>query len=140
MLPRPLRVTRAVDHRRVVRTGRRAGVGTLTLHLLAGPDAHIRGGEVPAPVRAGLVVGKPVGNAVARHRVSRRLRHLLAARLEQFEPGALVIVRARPGAAEPTADLAGDLDSAIRRLARGSGGPGGGAASRRRGTAERDHR
>ena len=120
MLPRPLRLTRPADHRRVVRAGRRAAAGTLTVHLLQDP---VDNQGAAAPARAGLVVGKPVGNAVARHRVSRRLRHLLATRLDRMAPGSLVVVRARPGAADPAADLAADLDTAFRRLTRGSARP-----------------
>ena len=107
MLPRPLRLTSAADHRAVVRRGRRAGSGALTVHLLVTP---------PGRARAGLVVGKAVGDAVTRHRVSRRLRHLLAARLGALPEGSLVVVRA--GAAAAGADLARDLDAALGRLTR----------------------
>ncbi len=78
--------------------------------------------------RFGLVVGRGVGNSVVRHRVSRRLRALLAQRLDRVPPGADVVVRARPEAASATsAQLGADLDSALatvkRRLERAQSGP-----------------
>jgi ribonuclease P protein component len=78
--------------------------------------------ETGAP-RAGLVVSKAVGGSVVRHRVSRRLRHLLAPRLAELPPGAMVVVRALPLAAEATsAELGGDLDAGIRGVLRKAGG------------------
>lgn len=115
MLPRPHRVTRGDDFRRVLRRGRRAGRRALVLHVLApsGPAAAMD----EAPARAGFVVGRAVGNAVVRHRVTRRLRHLLGPRLAELPPGTDVVVRAQPAAATaPSAELADDLDAALRRL------------------------
>jgi ribonuclease P protein component len=69
--------------------------------------------------RAGLVVSKAVGGSVVRHRVSRRLRHLLAPRLGELPPGAMVVVRALPLAADATsAELGDDLDAGIRGVLR----------------------
>lgn len=50
--------------------------------------------------RLGLIVSKKVGDAVTRHAVARRLRHAFAqSRGALPAPNALVVVRARPGAA-----------------------------------------
>lgn len=122
MLPRPLRVTTAADHRMIARRGRRAGTSRLVVHLLLLPEGAVRPGlddHTDPHARAGVVVGRPVGNAVVRHRVARRLRHLLRARLGDLPVGALVVVRARPGAgtAVPRA-LAADLDEALARVSR----------------------
>jgi len=69
------------------------------------------------------VVSKAVGGAVVRHRVSRRLRHLLAPRLGALPAGAMLVVRALPPAATATsAELAGDLDGALHGVLRKSGG------------------
>jgi ribonuclease P protein component len=69
--------------------------------------------------RAGLVVSKAVGGSVVRHRVSRRLRHLLAPRLRELPAGAMLVVRALPPAADATsAELGDDLDSGIRGVLR----------------------
>jgi ribonuclease P protein component len=82
------------------------------------------------PPRAGFVVSKAVGGAVVRNQVKRRLRHLVAARLDALPPGSTLVVRALPAAADAdAAALAADLDAALRRSA---GGPGTAKAPRRR--------
>jgi ribonuclease P protein component len=64
-------------------------------------------------------VSKAVGGAVVRHRVARRLRHLLAARLAELPAGARIVVRALPAAAASTsAELADDLDAGVRSALR----------------------
>jgi ribonuclease P protein component len=73
--------------------------------------------------RAGLVVSKAVGGSVVRHRVSRRLRHLLAPRLGELPSGAMLVVRALPAAADATsAELGDDLDDGLRGVLRKAGG------------------
>lgn len=68
---------------------------------------------------AGLVVSKAVGGSVVRHRVSRRLRHLLATRLLDLPEGSRLVVRAAPAAATASsAALGADLDRALARLVR----------------------
>ena len=68
-------------------------------------------------MKVGLVVSRKVGDAVARNRVSRRLRALCAARLAGWEPGDLVVVRALPAAAGASSRTLGrDLDRALHRL------------------------
>ncbi|GAA1030293.1 hypothetical protein GCM10009565_65280 [Amycolatopsis albidoflavus] len=67
--------------------------------------------------RAGFVVSKAVGNSVVRHRVTRRLRHLVSARLGTLPAGTSLVVRALPPAASASsAELGSDLDAALRRL------------------------
>lgn len=62
-------------------------------------------------------MSKAVGNAVARNRVKRQLRHLMRDRVDSLGQQSLV-VRALPAAAFATsADLAADLDAALRRVA-----------------------
>ncbi len=81
-------------------------------------------GHTDAAPRAGLVVSKAVGGSVVRHRVSRRLRHLLAPRLATLPRGSRVVVRALPPAAASTsAELAVDLDAGLRGALRKT--PGG---------------
>jgi len=73
------------------------------------------------PARVGLVVGKSVGGSVVRHRVSRRLRAQLAARIGLLPPGSGTVVRALPDSADASSrQLGTDLDRAFRRLARTS--------------------
>ena len=89
----------------------------LVVHLTASDDAR--------PPAAAFTVSKAVGPAVARNRVKRRLRHVVAARLGHLSPGSRLVVRALPPAAAASSDeLAADLDSAlataVRRLGSGS--------------------
>jgi ribonuclease P protein component len=103
---------RASDFATVIRTGQRARAGRLVVH-------H-SGSLTPAePPRVGLVVGKPVGGSVVRHAVSRKLRAQLSARLDVLPAGSGTVVRVLPGAdAASSAQLGGDLDSALARLVR----------------------
>jgi len=69
--------------------------------------------------RAGFVVSKAVGGSVQRHRVTRRLRHLVRPLLADLPPGARVVVRALPPAATASsAELAEDLGSGLRAARR----------------------
>ena len=69
--------------------------------------------------KVGFVVSKTVGNSVVRHRVSRRLRHIVREQLESLPPGTLVVVRAlAPAADASSSDLAADLSSALRKVLR----------------------
>ena len=83
---------------------------------------------VPAGPRAGFVVSKAVGGSVVRHRVTRRLRHLVRPRLAELPENARVVIRALPpSATASSAELAEDLDSglrsALRKLGRGPAEP-----------------
>jgi ribonuclease P protein component len=110
----------------VLRRGRRAGRRRLVVHALAASSVPP---TVRRPARAGLVVGRGVGPAVVRHRVSRRLRHLLRPRLEALPPGTDLVVRAQAPAADATsAELGEDLDAALARLGLGPRGPGSAAS------------
>ena len=68
-------MTRSTDFRVTVSRGVRAAQRDLVVHSLAPRalgDADSNTEDAP---KVGLVVGKSVGNAVQRHRVSRQLRH-----------------------------------------------------------------
>jgi len=111
VLPVSARLRRPVDFKATLKRGVRVGRPTVVLHAtaIAGP-----------PSRAGFVVSKSVGNAVTRNRVKRRLRHLMASRLDHDAPAMDVVVRALPPAA--SGPLADDLASAwvacVDRLSR----------------------
>jgi ribonuclease P protein component len=109
VLPAAHRLRTSREFGQVVRAGRRAGRPLLTVHL----------DDLGAGTTAGLVVSKAVGGSVVRHRVARRLRHLLATRLPALPDGTRLVVRAAPGAATATsAELGADLDRALARLVR----------------------
>jgi ribonuclease P protein component len=111
VLPAGSRLTSAEEFASVIRRGRRSGRGRLVVHLQIMGHSD----EGTGTPRAGLVVSRAVGGSVVRHRVSRRLRHLLAPRLAALPEGSRVVVRALPPAAEASsAELDVDLDAGLR--------------------------
>ncbi|MEQ4300568.1 ribonuclease P protein component [Plantactinospora sp. B6F1] len=130
MLAAAQRLRRSSDFAAAIRGGRRAGRGSVVVHLdpagdpgppsfpmtttTSQPARSAGAGDQPAPARAGFVVSKAVGGAVVRNRVRRRLRHLVRDRLPGLPAGTTLVVRALPGAAEVSyARLGADLDAAI---------------------------
>jgi ribonuclease P protein component len=89
------------------------------VHLLtAAPAPPSVEPGVPA-TRFGFVVSRAVGNAVVRHRVQRRLRHLARERLAGLPPASEVVVRALAPAADAAyAELGADLDRCLQRALR----------------------
>jgi ribonuclease P protein component len=124
VLPAAARLTRSQDFGLVVRRGRRAGRPRLVVHALVPSSGQQTSTESSArPTldmsKVGFVVSKAVGNSVVRHRVSRKLRHVVRDRLALLPAGTSLVVRALPASAEASsADLAADFDAALRRLLR----------------------
>lgn len=111
MLPRAHRLTRPADFSQTVRRGRRAGTPPVVVHLRTTTSFR--------PARVGFIVSKAVGPAVVRNRTKRRLRHLMAARVDRLPAGTDVVVRALPAAADRTSDgLAAEIDRAMARVSR----------------------
>jgi ribonuclease P protein component len=102
----------ASDFSRAMRQGRRQGSATVVAHYwCCEPDQ---------PARVGLAVGRSVGNSVIRHRVARRLRHIVRPHVLDLPDGSLLVLRATPAAAGATSsELAADVDRTLRRV-RGS--------------------
>jgi len=107
-----------------VRAGRRAGRGSLVVHLHVPAVAQaspaptvsepVRDEGQSTPARAGFVVPRAVGGAVVRNRVRRRLRHLVRERIAELPTGAVLVVRALPGAGDASyAQLGLSLDAAL---------------------------
>jgi ribonuclease P protein component len=127
VLPASARLTGSDDFRLVTRKGRRAGRPRLVVHAITADEVARFGVAAVATTRVGFVVSKAVGNSVVRHRVTRRLRHLLKDRLGTVVPGCTLVVRALPSAADAaSADLGNDIDAALRRLRLAVGDNGGG--------------
>jgi ribonuclease P protein component len=100
---------RSGDFASVVRGGGRARGGRVLVHQ------RLDLGEGPPLV--GFVVNKSVGGSVSRHRVARRLRAQVGARLGALPAGSGTVVRALPSAASATsAELGASLDQALGRL------------------------
>lgn len=69
--------------------------------------------------RFGLIVSKAVGNAVARHATSRKLRHAIIELLPQFPDNADVVIRALPPSAKASLDeLIADIQAAAKKIQR----------------------
>ena len=114
MLPARYRMTRSTDFGLTVKRGVRAVQPDLVVHALRSVDDD-------AP-KIGLVVAKSVGNAVQRHRVARRLRHVALGIVDELEAGDRVVIRALPSsrdAVSATLDL--ELRTGLRRAHSGSG-------------------
>lgn len=91
----------------------------MVLHFLPERPEQSGGGDrvPPSGARAGFVVGKAVGNSVVRHRVTRRLRAVVAAELHRLPVTADLVVRARPEAADAESTLLRrDLVAGLDRL------------------------
>jgi len=77
---------------------------------------HLLSEDHEGPALVGFVVGRGVGNAVVRHRVQRRLRHLCRDRVDRLPAGSSMVVRAlAPAAHASSAELALDLDRCLER-------------------------
>ena len=115
MLARAQRMTSGQEFGAVIRRGHRAGSKTLVVHVLTGDGSS-------EACRAGLVVGRAVGNAVQRNQVKRRLRPLLRERLPALPGGTLVVVRALAAArGSSSLVLRADLERALTRALRTRG-------------------
>jgi ribonuclease P protein component len=69
------------------------------------------------PPRVGFVVSKAVGGAVVRNRTKRRLRAVVAERLDLIPTGTDVVIRANPLAAQAnSSEIAAELDVLIPRV------------------------
>jgi ribonuclease P protein component len=112
---------RRTDFAETIRRGRRVARGTLVVHLLrpaAAGEASSTAGSLPV-AQVGLVVSRAVGNSVVRHKVSRRLRAVIAPRLSSLPEGTRLVVRALPAAASASSrQLATDLDAALEAAGR----------------------
>ncbi|HEY4005077.1 MAG TPA: ribonuclease P protein component [Pseudonocardia sp.] len=118
MLPADARLTHRDDFSSVIRRGRRAGRTLVVMHVLM-PD-QLAGRLVGTPTRSrvGFVVSKAVGGSVVRHRVARRLRHVMRDRLADLPSGTQVVVRALPRSADAdSARLGAEVDRALRTVA-----------------------
>jgi ribonuclease P protein component len=130
VLPEPYRLHHRADFSRTVRRGQRIGRRDLVVHALlheytgfAGTtgrndDPAVAGSliRVGGP-RFGLIVSKAVGNAVIRHRVARRLRHMCGTVRTELPVDVDIVIRALPGSATASTDeLIRQLRAALRKL------------------------
>ncbi|MGZ8801082.1 MAG: ribonuclease P protein component [Mycobacterium sp.] len=116
MLPAQYRMTRSTEFGVTVSRGTRAAQPDMVVYTRSDETGD------PGP-RIGLVVSKAVGNAVQRHRVSRRLRHVARAVLDDLGPADRVVIRALPSSRDAISPrLEQELRTALRRIRMRSGG------------------
>lgn len=106
-----------------VRRGTRAGRRYVIIHFLPASPSAIESEGLPVsaisvdPARIAFAVNKGVGGSVVRHRVIRKLRHVIASHLDELPAGSTLVIRALPRAAEASsADLTADIEALIPRL------------------------
>lgn len=109
MLPVRYRMTRSAEFGATIKHGVRAAQPDIVVHARRAPDGD-------CGPRVGLVVAKSVGNAVERHQVSRRLRHVARAVLPELTADERIVIRALPSSRHAiSARLEQQLRSGVRR-------------------------
>ena len=124
MLPDHLSLTPSQAFAHTVKRGHRAGTKTVVVYLIKHTtnEGLVRQGGP----RFGFIVSKAVGNAVTRHRVTRRLRHICQQPAQETRevPGITdcdIVVRALPRSAQASserlsADVARGVDKLVAQL------------------------
>jgi ribonuclease P protein component len=82
---------RSTDFDTTVKYGMRIVQPDIVVHVRRGSSREAASGP-----RVGLIIAKPVGSAVERHRVARRLRHVARAMLGDLHESDQVVIRALP--------------------------------------------
>src|SRR5689334_11897070 len=104
-------MTRSTEFGATVSRGTRAAQPDLVVYCLRSDQTEEAG------PRIGLVVSKAVGNAVQRHQVSRRLRHVARTMLADLNPADRVVIRALPGSRHAVSPrLEQQMRTALRRI------------------------
>ena len=86
MLPAKNRLRASEDFALTTKTGVRATSLSLVLYLKTNSN-------ISSAPQIGLIVNKSVGGSVVRHRVSRQLRHLIAAHTSALPIGSKLVIR-----------------------------------------------
>jgi ribonuclease P protein component len=88
MLPTSARLRKSPEITQTIKNGKRYPAKFLVLHIAKGKTPE---------TRFAFAVGKNVGNSVVRHRITRKLRHLVMDNYQKFPTASNVVVRALPG-------------------------------------------
>ncbi|MEY4969979.1 MAG: hypothetical protein RLZZ277_210 [Actinomycetota bacterium] len=107
MLPLSARLTSPQEFARTTKSGLRVTSQHFVGYLYVNPASN----DQP---RAGLIIGKSVGGSVRRHRVSRQIRHAIAAHLSSFPQGSLIVIRGLKQ--DATVDVHGEIAEISTRL------------------------
>ena len=109
MLPARNRMRRSTEFDAAVKCGVRSAQPDLVVHLRRAP-------QVRTGPRIGLIIAKSVGSAVDRHRVARRLRHVVRTMLGDLHESDQIVIRALPSSRQvSSARLEQQLRRGLRR-------------------------
>jgi ribonuclease P protein component len=108
---------RSTEFDATVKYGMRTVQPDIVVHVRRGNNSAA--GDGP---RVGLIIAKPVGSAVERHRVARRLRHIARTMLGELSASDQVVIRALPSSRDvSSAWLEQQLRTGLRRASNLSG-------------------
>ncbi|MGO9153154.1 ribonuclease P protein component [Mycobacterium sp.] len=111
MLSARNRMRRATEFDATVKYGVRTVQPDIVVHVRRGSNHEAGNGP-----RVGLIIAKPVGSAVERHRVARRLRHVARTMLGDLHGSDQVVIRALPSSRHvSSAWLEQQLRTGLRR-------------------------
>jgi ribonuclease P protein component len=86
VLAKSARLTESADFARATKSGLRFSTQSFVGYLY--PT------NLDQPARAGLIISKSVGGSVTRHRIARKVRHVLREIYPQLPIGSLLVIRA----------------------------------------------
>lgn len=116
MLPKPYKIGTSTEFSEALAASMKAGSRFVVVYHSA---VDAQKDVASCGPKFGFIVSKAVGNAVVRHRVSRRLRHVCAGLIPRLEPGTRIIIRALPRSASATSkELEHGILAALARIAR----------------------
>jgi ribonuclease P protein component len=116
VLPARNRMRRSSEFDATVKYGIRTVQPDVVVHVRRASDGDGKG------PRVGLVIAKPVGSAVERHRVARRLRHVARTVLAELDQSDQVVIRALPSSRNVSSVwLEQQLRSGLRRAFEAAG-------------------
>ena len=102
---------RSTEFDETVKYGMRTVQPDIVVHVRRGNNSGTGSGP-----RVGLIIAKPVGSAVERHRVARRLRHVARTMLGDLDASDQVVIRALPSSRHvSSAWLEQQLRTGLRR-------------------------
>jgi ribonuclease P protein component len=102
---------RSSEFDETVKYGMRTVQPDIVVHVRRGSNHEAGNGP-----RVGLIIAKPVGSAVDRHRVARRLRHVARTMLGDLHDSDQVVIRALPSSRHvSSAWLEQQLRTGLRR-------------------------
>jgi ribonuclease P protein component len=113
------RMRRSTEFDATVKYGMRTAQPDIVVHVRRGSNREAASGP-----RVGLIIAKPVGSAVERHRVARRLRHVARTMLGDLHESDQVVIRALPSSRHvSSAWLEQQLRTGLRRAFELAGTP-----------------